>query len=313
MDVNLGPRYLELFESGELSRRVERAVSMLRSCRVCPRNYDVDRLADERAVCLTGRYARVASHFPHFGEEDCLRGSRGSGTIFFAFCNLKCVFCQNWDISQRRAGKEVRADELAAMMLELQLLGCHNINFVTPEHVVPQVIEALPIAIEGGLRLLIVYNTSGYDSLGSLRLLDGLVDVYMPDFKYGSAEVARRYSKADDYVDAVKAGLKEMQRQVGDLVLDERGLARRGLLVRHLVMPGGVAGTRDVMRFLAREISPNVYVNLMDQYYPAFKTDRYREIDRRISEDELREAIQAARDAGIHRLDSRAPAKRALV
>ena len=254
VDVNLGPRYLELFESGELSRRVERAVSMLRSCRVCPRNCDVDRLADERAVCLTGHYARVASHFPHFGEEDCLRGSRGSGTIFFAFCNLKCVFCQNWDISQRRAGKEVRADELAAMMLELQLLGCHNINFVTPEHVVPQVIEALPIAIEGGLRLPIVYNTSGYDSLESLRLLDGLVDVYMPDFKYGSAEVARRYSKADDYVDAVKAGLKEMQRQVGDLVLDERGLARRGLLVRHLVMPGGVAGTRDVMRFLAREI-----------------------------------------------------------
>ena len=312
-NVNLGPRYLELFASGELTRRVERALSMLRSCRVCPRNCDVDRLADERAVCLTGRYARVASHFPHFGEEDCLRGSRGSGTIFFAFCNLKCVFCQNWDISQRRAGKEVRADELAAMMLELQLLGCHNINFVTPEHVVPQVIEALPIAIEGGLRLPIVYNTSGYDSLESLRLLDGLVDVYMPDFKYGSAEVARRYSKADDYVDAVKAGLKEMQRQVGDLVLDERGLARRGLLVRHLVMPGGVAGTRDVMRFLAREISPNVYVNLMDQYYPAFKTDRYREIDRRISEDELREAIQAARDAGIHRLDSRAPAKRALV
>ena len=312
VNVNLEPRYLELFASGELSRRVERAVSMLRSCRVCPRNCDVDRLADERAVCLTGRYARVASHFPHFGEEDCLRGSRGSGTIFFAFCNLKCVFCQNWDISQRRAGKEVRAAELAAMMLELQLLGCHNINFVTPEHVVPQVIEALPIAIEGGLRLPIVYNTSGYDSLESLRLLDGLVDVYMPDFKYGSAEVARRYSKADDYVDAVKAGLKEMQRQVGDLVFDERGLARRGLLVRHLVMPGGVAGTRDVMRFLAREISPNVYVNLMDQYYPAFKTDRYREIDRRISDNELREAIQAARDAGIYRLDSRAPAKPAL-
>ena len=312
MDVNLGPRYLEL-ASGELSRRVERAVSMLRSCRVCPRNCDVDRLADARAVCLTGRYARVASHFPHFGEEDCLRGSRESGTIFFALCNLKCVFCQNWDISQRQVGKEVRADELAAMMLALQRLGCHNINFVTPEHVVPQVIDALPIAIKGGLRLPIVYNTSGYDSHESLRLLDGLVDVYMPDFKYGSAEVAKRYSKADDYIDAVKAGLKEMQRQVGDLVFDERELARRGLLVRHLVMPGGVAGTRDVMRFLASEISPNVYVNLMAQYYPAFKTDRYREIDRRISEAELSEAIQAAREEGIHRLDSRAPAKRALV
>jgi putative pyruvate formate lyase activating enzyme len=306
------PAYLHCHESGELRRRVERGLEMLRSCRVCPRNCDVDRLADEKAVCLTGRYAVVASYFPHFGEEDCLRGHRGSGTIFFANCNLKCVFCQNYDISQRPAGKEVTPEELAERMLELQDLGCHNINFVTPEHVVPQIVEALPFAIEAGLRLPIVYNTSGYDSLESLRLLDGIVDVYMPDFKYWSSEAAKRYSKAGDYPDTVREGLKEMQRQVGDLVLDEEGLAKRGLLVRHLVMPGGVAGTREVMRFLAREISKNVYVNLMDQYYPAFKTDRYPEIHRRITEEEYLEAYQAALEEGITRLDARAPRKHAL-
>jgi putative pyruvate formate lyase activating enzyme len=306
------PAYLALHENGALARRAERGLEMLRSCRVCPRDCDVDRLADERAVCLTGRYAVVASHFPHFGEEDCLRGWRGSGTIFFANCNLKCVFCQNWDISQRQVGTEVRPEELAALMLELQGLGCHNINFVTPEHVVPQIVEALPFAVEGGLRLPLVYNTSGYDSLESLKLLDGIVDVYMPDFKYWTSDSARRYSKAEDYGDAVRKGILEMQRQVGDLVVDERGLARRGLLVRHLVMPGGVAGTREVMRFLAREVSRNVYVNLMDQYYPAFKTDRYPEIHRRISDGEYEAAYEASLEEGISRLDARAPRKRAL-
>jgi putative pyruvate formate lyase activating enzyme len=306
------PAYLALHENGALARRAERGLEMLRSCRVCPRDCDVDRLADERAVCLTGRYAVVASHFPHFGEEDCLRGWRGSGTIFFANCNLKCVFCQNWDISQRQVGTEVRPKELASLMLELQGHGCHNINFVTPEHVVPQIVEALPFAIEGGLRVPLVYNTSGYDSLESLKLLDGIVDVYMPDFKYWTSDSARRYSKAEDYAGAVQEGVLEMQRQVGDLVFDERGLARRGLLVRHLVMPGGVAGTREVMRFLAREVSKNVYVNLMDQYYPAFKTDRYPEIHRRITAEEYEAAYEAALEEGISRLDARAPAKHAL-
>jgi putative pyruvate formate lyase activating enzyme len=306
------PSYLALHESGELAGRAERGLEMLRSCRVCPRDCDVDRLADERAVCLTGRYAVVASHFPHFGEEDCLRGWRGSGTIFFANCNLKCVFCQNWDISQRQVGTEVRPEELASLMLELQGLGCHNINFVTPEHVVPQIVEALPFAVEGGLRLPLVYNTSGYDSLESLKLLDGIVDVYMPDFKYWTSDSARRYSKAEDYGDAVREGMLEMQRQVGDLVFDERGLARRGLLVRHLVMPGGAADTREVMRFLAREVSRSVYVNLMDQYYPAFKTERYPEIHRRISDEEYEAAYEAALEEGVSRLDARAPRKRAL-
>ncbi|HSF18790.1 MAG TPA: radical SAM protein [Vicinamibacteria bacterium] len=307
------PAYLECHASGELRRRVERGLEMLKSCRVCPRDCDVDRLSEERAVCRTGRYAIVASHFPHFGEEDCLRGFRGSGTIFFADCNLKCVFCQNYDISQKPAGKEVRPEELAAMMLELQLVGCHNINFVTPEHVVPQIVEALPFAIDGGLRLPIVYNTSGYDSLESLRLLDGIVDIYMPDFKYWDPEMAKRYSKADNYPDAVREGLREMHRQVGDLVFDDLGLAKRGVLVRHLVMPGGVAGTRDVMRFLVREISADIYVNLMDQYYPAYKTDRYPEIHRRITEEEYHAAYEMALDEGVRRLDARAPLKHALV
>ena len=307
------PAYLETHRSGELRRRVERGLEMLRSCRVCPRNCDVDRLADQRAVCVTGRHAVVASHFAHFGEEDCLRGWRGSGTIFFANCNLKCVFCQNFDISQRPAGTAAPAAKLAEMMLELQGQGCHNINFVTPEHVVPQVIEALPLAIDGGLRIPLVYNTSGYDSLESLRLLDGVVDVYMPDFKCWDPEVARRYLKAENYPQAVREGLREMHRQVGDLVLDENGLARRGLLVRHLVMPGGIAGTREIMRFLARELSPNTYVNLMDQYRPAGKTERYPEIHRRMYEAEYDEAHAIAREEGISRLDARAPAKRQLV
>jgi putative pyruvate formate lyase activating enzyme len=304
------PAYLSTYRSGELGRRVARGLEMLRTCRVCPRDCGIDRLGDERAVCLTGRYAVVASHFPHHGEEDCLRGTRGSGTIFFANCNLKCVFCQNYDISQRPAGREVRAEELAAMMLELQGLGCHNINFVTPEHVVPEIVEALPLAIEGGLRIPIVYNTSAYDSLASLELLDGIVDIYMPDAKFWDPDMAKRYSKAENYPRAMQEGLREMQRQVGDLVFDGEGLARRGLLVRHLVMPGGVAGTRKMMRFLAREISSNVYVNLMDQYYPAFKTARYPEIDRRITEEEYREAHRIAIEEGITRLDARAPTKR---
>jgi putative pyruvate formate lyase activating enzyme len=310
--VKVAPAYLSLHERGELARRGAQGLEMLRSCRVCPRDCDVDRLKNQKAVCLTGRQAVVASHFPHFGEEDCLRGHRGSGTIFFANCNLKCVFCQNYDISQKPAGTEVTPQELAALMLELQGLGCHNINLVTPEHVVPQIVEALPFAVEGGLRLPLIYNTSGYDSMESLRLLDGIVDVYMPDFKYWSSAASARYSKAENYARTVQEGLREMQRQVGDLVLDDQGLARRGLLVRHLVMPGGVAETREVMRFLRREISSNVYVNLMDQYYPAFKTDRYPEIHRRISEEEYLAAYEAAIEEGINRLDARAPRKHAL-
>jgi putative pyruvate formate lyase activating enzyme len=303
------PAYLRLYESGELAGRVERALRGLQSCRACPRNCEVDRLADKFAVCKTGRYAVVSSYAPHFGEEDCLRGWRGSGTIFFSGCNLRCVFCQNFDISWQVQGRSTPPSELAAMMLELQARGCHNINFVTPEHVVPQIVEALPIAIEGGLRLPIVYNTSAYDSMESLELMDGIVDIYMPDFKYWDQEMARKYSKAPDYPAVARRTIKEMYRQVGDLVLDENGLARRGVLLRHLVMPGNVAGTQEIMRWLAQELSATTYVNLMAQYYPAGKVSRaeYPEINRRVAPSEYQRAVDAACDAGLRRLDARRP------
>jgi putative pyruvate formate lyase activating enzyme len=301
------PAYLRLCESGELNRRVERAVETLRSCRMCPRNCRVDRLKDKFAVCKTGRYAIVSSHFAHFGEEDCLRGWKGSGTIFFCGCNLRCVFCQNFDISWQVRGVPAPPTRLARMMLELQEQGCHNINFVTPEHVVPQIIEALPLAIECGLRLPLVYNTGAYDSMESLRLLDGIVDIYMPDFKYWDSEMARRYSKAPDYPEVARRAIKEMFRQVGDLVFDENGLAKRGLLIRHLVMPGDIAGTSRVLRWIARELSPATFVNVMAQYHPAGKVSRseYADINRCVLPSEYERALDEARRAGLVRLESR--------
>jgi putative pyruvate formate lyase activating enzyme len=301
------PAYLRLYESGELQARVERAVAMLESCQVCPRDCKVNRLENKTAACHTGRYAMVSSHFPHFGEEDCLRGWNGSGTIFFSMCNLRCVFCQNYDISQAGRGREVRPEELAAMMIELQERGCHNINFVTPEHVVPQIIEALPIAIERGLRLPLVYNTSAYDSLDSLHLMDGVVDIYMPDFKFWDSTLSLRYVIAKDYAEAARRAIKEMHRQVGDLMLDDHGLTKRGLMIRHLIMPGGIAGTREIMRFIAQEISPNTYVNIMAQYYPAGKVSRekYSEINRHITQQEYEAAVRIAHEEGLFRLDPR--------
>ena len=303
------PAYLALLESGELRRRAEAAVASLKVCRVCPRDCEVDRLKDERAVCKTGRYAIVGSYFPHFGEEDCLRGWKGSGTIFFAGCNLRCVFCQNYDLSWEVKGTPAPPGRLAAMMLELQEIGCHNINFVTPEHVVPQILEALPAAVEKGLRLPIVYNTSAYDSMESLKSMDGVVDIYMPDFKFWDAGVSARMVKGKDYPESARAAIPEMHRQVGPLAFDENGLARRGVLVRHLVMPGGLAGTREIMRFLAREVSPDTYVNIMDQYYPAGQVSptKYAEICRRPSPTEVLEARQIAREEGLHRFDARRP------
>ncbi len=298
------PAYLAL-PLAELRRRAAVAIEGLASCTACPRNCRVNRLANKTAVCKSGRYARVASYFPHRGEEDCLRGWRGSGTIFFSWCNLRCVFCQNFDISQQGIGEETRPEALAHMMLALQDVGCHNINFVTPEHVVPQILEALPFAVERGLRLPIVYNTGAYDALESLHLLDGIVDIYMPDFKFWDRELSLKYVRARDYPEVARAAIREMHRQVGDLVIGADGLARRGLLVRHLVMPGGIAGTREIMRFLAEEISKDTYVNVMDQYYPAGRVSRERffEINRRITRAEYDEAVRAALEAGLHRLD----------
>jgi putative pyruvate formate lyase activating enzyme len=300
------PPYVELHRSGELFRRAEAALELLGApCRVCPRECSVDRLGDERGLCKIGRRATVASHFPHFGEENCLRGWRGSGTIFFSGCNLRCVFCQNYDVSWQVQGEEVEARGLAAMMLELQETGCHNINWVTPEHVVPQILEALPLAVDGGLRLPIVYNTSAYDSADSLRLMDGVVDIYMPDIKLSSSELARRYLGKREYFEIAARNVKEMRRQVGDLVLGDHGLARRGLIVRHLVMPGALAETEAVLRFVAEELGPDTYVNLMGQYYPAGRSERYEEINRRPYPEELARAFEIADGLGLQRLDAR--------
>jgi putative pyruvate formate lyase activating enzyme len=269
----------------------------------------VDRLANKTAACKTGRYATVSSYFPHLGEEDCLRGWRGSGTIFFCWCNLRCQFCQNYSISQRGEGETARPERLAEMMLELQAQGCHNINWVTPEHVVPQALEALTIAVEHGLHIPIVYNTSAYDSLDSLHLLDGIVDIYMPDFKIWDSQLALRYLLAKDYPETARRAIQEMHRQVGALKFDEQGLAKRGVLVRHLVMPGGVAGTPEVMRFLAEEVSPDTYVNVMAQYRPDNKVsaEKFAEINRPITRAEYAEAINLALAAGLSRLDERQP------
>jgi putative pyruvate formate lyase activating enzyme len=302
------PAYLKTYELGQLTEKVVAAQEMLRSCKVCPRDCQVNRRENKTGVCKTGRYARVSSAFAHFGEEDCLRGWNGSGTIFFSGCNLGCVFCQNFEISHLAQGRELDASQLAAGMLRLQAAGCHNINFVTPEHVVPQVLEALLIAIPGGLRLPLVYNTGAYDSLESIGLMDGVVDVYMPDFKLWDPQLCAKYLRAGDYAETARRVIKAMHQQVRELRVDEDGLALRGVLVRHLVMPSLLEETRSVLHWLAAELSPDTYVNLMDQYHPAHKAEtdpRFSEINRRISGPEFREALAYAEEAGLWRLDAR--------
>jgi len=284
-----------------LQDRARTALARLESCEICPRRCGVNRLKDERGFCRIGRLARVASFAPHFGEEPPLVGSSGSGTIFFSGCNLACVFCQNYDISQQDHGQDVSADALARMMLQLQDLGCHNINFVTPTHVVPQILEALVLAVDDGLRVPLVYNSGGYDSVKTVQLLEGIFDIYMPDAKYGSDEVALKYSGAPDYTHIMKTAIKEMHRQVGDLIMDEDGVATRGLLVRHLVLPGDLAGSAEVVRFLSEEISPNTYLNVMAQYRPEYKACRFPELNRRISAKEYNDAVRLAARAGLTR------------
>lgn len=305
------PSYLLSYEKDRtvFERKVEEALELLRSCEVCPRDCHVNRLEGRTAVCRTGRYALVASAFPHFGEEDCIRGRRGSGTIFFSFCNLKCVFCQNFDISWEGGGSPLNASQIAEIMISLQNLGCHNINFVTPEHVVPQLIESIPKAIQLGLKVPIVYNTSAYDSLHSLHLMEGIVDIYMPDFKFWDSERSFLYMAARDYPQTARAAIKEMHRQVGDLVFDEEGIALRGLLVRHLVMPNGLSDTREICRFIARDISVDTYINIMDQYRPAGrvlkKPERYEAITRKTYKDEYYRALRIAKEEGLYRFDVR--------
>jgi putative pyruvate formate lyase activating enzyme len=299
------PAYLQLYRSGELKKRADQAIESLASCEICPRACHENRLLDELGICKIGRFARVDSYFPHRGEEDCLRGQRGSGTIFFSRCSLRCQFCQNFEISHIGNGAETPPEQLAKMMLTLQDAGCHNINLVTPDHVVPQILEALLLAVEDGLRLPLVYNSSSYISMQALQLLDGVVDIYMPDFKIWDSALALKYLAAKNYPQVARCAIKEMYRQVGDLKLDENGLARRGVLVRHLVMPRNMAGTREVMKFLARDVSPHTYLNLMDQYAPAGKvsSEKFPEINRSITGQEYSNAMVFARKAGLHRFD----------
>lgn len=290
-----------------IKERIKKSRALLESCEVCPRRCKVNRLQNEHGVCRTGAEAIVSSFNPHFGEEAPLVGTGGSGTIFFTNCNLLCVFCQNYDISHQGFGYEVDAEALAQIMNELQERGTHNINFVTPSHVVPQILEALPFAIDRGLNIPLVYNTSGYDNVETLKLLDGIVDIYMPDLKFSDSKVSRTYCKAPDYPAVAKAAIKEMHRQVGDLIINEQGLAERGLLVRHLVMPDNKAGTRELMSFLASEISKNTYVNIMAQYRPEGDAHKFKEINRTITPYEYETAVNDALAEGITRLDERKP------
>jgi putative pyruvate formate lyase activating enzyme len=304
--TGIEPAYLTF---ADLEDRVRDAQEEIAHCRACPRDCSINRDGPGLPVCRIGRWARVAAAFPHFGEEACLRGNWGSGAIFFSSCNLRCVFCQNWDISASPAGREVDAEQLAEVMLRLQDAGCHNINLVTPEHVVPQIVEALALAIPGGLRIPLVYNTSAYDGLASLRLMDGLVDIYLPDFKFWDPETARRLSRARDYPEVARTAIAEMHRQVGDLTIGPDGTARRGLLVRHLIMPGQGSETAAILRWLAGNISTDTYVNVMDQYRPDHRVPgnpRYVDIDRPTRRSEVDAAIVAARRAGLWRLDRRA-------
>ncbi len=297
------PAYLKLLETGELQQRVAQGYDNLTHCNVCAWECGWNRRLGKLGVCRTGELARVSSYGPHMGEEDPLRGWRGSGTIFFSRCNLRCQYCQNYDISQTEAGEEIQPEELAAMLVELQDDGCHNINLVSPSHVVPQILAAVLIAARAGLRLPLVYNTGGYDSMTSLQLLDGVIDIYMPDMKYASSQIALRYSKARSYPQVNQAAVREMYRQVGDLQIDERGLARRGLLVRHLVLPNGLAGTQEIVHFLADEISKETYLNIMDQYRPSYLARQFPKLNRPVTRQEYQFAVELAIAAGLHRLD----------
>jgi len=299
------PAYLSLLLSGELKRRVEEAYRRLEQCDICPRECGVNRRQGELGTCRTGEQAVISSYGPHFGEEAPLVGVGGSGTVFFTHCNLHCQFCQNYEISQMGEGRPIEPEQLAAVFLGLQERGCHNINLVSPSHVVPQILAALLIAAEAGLRLPLVYNTGGYDSLKTLQLLDGVVDIYMPDMKYADADAAKRYSKVDNYPSVNQAAVKEMHRQVGDLFCDSRGIALRGLLVRHLVLSEGLAGTGEIARFLAASISTNTYINVMGQYRPCYKAHELPPLNRRVTRDEYDQAVNLVRKAGLDRLDER--------
>ena len=302
-DYMYEPVYIETYNKGLLKEKIKKAREILSSCSLCPRGCGVDRLSGELGICKTGENASVSSYHPHYGEEAPLVGHNGSGTIFFTYCNLLCIFCQNYDISHEGHGEEVSGEQIAGMMLFLQNTGCHNINFVTPTHVVPQILSALEIAIENGLGVPLVYNTGGYDRVETLKLLEGVIDIYMPDFKFWDPDVAELTCKARDYPEVARRAIIEMHRQVGDLVIDKSGIARRGLLIRHLVLPHGLAGTRQIMRFIAQKVSSNSYVNIMPQYRPCGRANEVKELSRMLLPKEYKAALREAKEEGITRLD----------
>lgn len=295
------PNYLNLSKK-EPDQRIKKLFKNLENCKICPRKCQVNRLKNEKGFCQLGYLPIVSAYHPHFGEESVLVGQQGSGTIFFTSCNLACLFCQNYEISQLRIGEEISFERLAQMMLELQRRGCHNINLVSPTSYIPAIIKALSIAREKGLRLPLVYNTNTYDSVGTLKLLDGIIDIYMPDAKYSNEKIAIKYSSAPNYPEIMKKAMKEMHRQVGDLIINDEGIATRGLLVRHLVLPNNIAGTKEIVNFIAKEISKNTFLNIMNQYYPCFKASLHPELSRRISQKEFKAAINLAKKAGLKRL-----------
>jgi len=299
--LNYIPSYIKLHKTGELQKRVYILNNILKNCKLCPRQCSVNRLEGELGFCRAAEKLMISSAFPHFGEEPPLVGNKGSGTIFLTHCNLQCVFCQNYDISHQGHGEIISSEQLAEYMHYLQKRGCHNINFVTPTHYIPQITAALPYAIDLGLQIPLVYNCGGYESLEVIHLLDSIIDIYMPDVKFAEGKVAEKYSQAPDYPEVVKRVLKEMHRQVGNLQINTEGIAEKGLLIRHLVMPNGLAGTRKLMHFIATEISPHSYVNVMSQYRPEYKASNYFELNRLITHKEYGEAIESAKKEGLYR------------
>ena len=295
------PSYIGLHESGHLQDRIAKLKEIPRSCTLCPRRCRVNRWEGERGICQAGNDLIVSSAFAHFGEEAPLVGHHGSGTIFLSLCNLRCVFCQNYDISHYAQGEPTSAHDLVQVMINLQHQGCHNINFVTPTHFAPQIIAALPEATEKGLTVPLVYNCGGYESLEVIKLLDGIVDIYMPDTKFADHEPAEQYCNAPDYPEVIQSVLQEMHRQVGVLQVDKNGIAERGLLIRHLVMPENLAGTDKMMHFIAEKLSEDSYVNIMSQYYPQYRSHEYPELSRRITAAEYNNALKIARKYGLHR------------
>ncbi|MBI5872902.1 MAG: radical SAM protein [Candidatus Omnitrophica bacterium] len=293
------PSYIDAFNTGALAQRVEAALALLGSCSICPKKCGVNRLKNEQGFCRTGRNAIVCSYFAHHGEEPAISGTEGSGTIFFSRCNLKCVYCQNYDFSQLEEGREVSARELAGYMLELQKLGCHNINFVTPTHVIPQILEALILAVKDGLNVPLVYNTSGYELPEVIKMLDGIIDIYMPDMRYADKAYAAKYSAAPDYPKFNQNAVKEMFRQVGSGQFDKNGVIQHGLIIRHLVLPQNLAGTNEIFAFIAKELSPQISISLMSQYHPCFEAKNYPPLDRRVTLEEYEDAISLLKKYGL--------------